>query len=61
MQIVSAEDNLHGMSNHVEIICLKFMSKPVFREKCKKTKQKKTSKCCLLKILYSVLRLKTFT
>ena len=42
MQIVSAEDNLHGMSNHVEIICLKFMSKPVFREKRKKkTKQKK--------------------
>ena len=44
MQIVSAEDNLHGMSNHVEIICLKFMSKPVFREKCKKNKTKKNFK-----------------
>ena len=44
MQIVSAEDNLHGMSNHVEIICLKFMSKPVFREKCKKKKNKKNFK-----------------
>ena len=38
MQIVSAEDNLHGMSNHVEIICLKFMSKPVKKQNKKNFK-----------------------
>ena len=33
-EIVSTEDNLHGMSNPVETICMK----PVFREKKKKKK-----------------------
>ena len=54
MQIVSTEDNLHGMSNPAD--SLYKMPKYVFREKWKKKKKKKrkaTSKCFLLKILQS--------
>ena len=65
MQIVSTEDNLHGMSNPVKTICMKcqnLLSGKNEKEKHKKnkTKKKTTSKYYLLKILHRVLSLKTF-
>ena len=46
MQNVSTEDNLHGMSNPVEIICMK--CKNLFSGKNEKKKKKKKKKIKML-------------